>query len=570
MKQCYSIFLVLLFLISGAYAQDLPYIRVNPEEAEITVGDTIVFTAVYVDTKDGTENETDTLVAMSVYPDSLGSFLDDTTFVANMAGEGYLAAQLGELADTLEIEVEAEDDDEEDTDQPKIKIWAENRVFFTGDTTSFKVIYSDSLENETDTLVALTVTPDSLGYFLDDTTFVAENIGMGKVTAELDDLSDSIVIRIRKQRNFDMDHNLTILPEDTIINIGSALQYNAYYQYDEMLVDTTADSWNVRGMDIGTIDETGLFNSTGTGFGVINAYSENSIGTSFLIVEDSTTDDNINTITLTRDHPAPNKEYKIIKTLTEGDRWIIGGMPHPFNIYNGGMLYFPVGCISEDIRIHISLPKFADVEEDSVNFGNGKRKILSAINFDVYVNDTTLTEPYYFDSPLIAGLVFKRGLLRQYNIAPENLSLYYVDNDTANVDFDSTGIIQPVVDYYHNRIYSGIAHFSTLAIAGRSGGSVVKTEETRISLPEKFSLQQNYPNPFNPTTTLRFDLNEKADVRLDIYNVLGEKVETLVNGNFNRGTYKVQWNASEMPSGIYFIRMTAGQKTATIRSLLLK
>jgi hypothetical protein len=89
------------------------------------------------------------------------------------------------------------------------------------------------------------------------------------------------------------------------------------------------------------------------------------------------------------------------------------------------------------------------------------------------------------------------------------------------------------------------------------------------SLASTFGLS-NYPNPFNPTTSVRFSLPEAENVRLDVYNVMGQTVGALVNGYLPSGTHEVEWNASSLASGVYFYRLTAGSKTEVKRMLLLK
>ena len=75
--------------------------------------------------------------------------------------------------------------------------------------------------------------------------------------------------------------------------------------------------------------------------------------------------------------------------------------------------------------------------------------------------------------------------------------------------------------------------------------------------PDDFVLMQNYPNPYNPTTNIRFGIPENSDIQLIIYNSLGELVQELVNQNMNSGNYEVAWDASNLPSGIYLIRINA-------------
>lgn len=90
------------------------------------------------------------------------------------------------------------------------------------------------------------------------------------------------------------------------------------------------------------------------------------------------------------------------------------------------------------------------------------------------------------------------------------------------------------------------------------------------AVPATFGLSPNYPNPFNPETTLRYQLAEDAHVRLSIYNLSGQEVARLVDGQVSAGTHSQRWNASEMPSGVYLVRLTAGANTAIQRISLVK
>lgn len=85
-----------------------------------------------------------------------------------------------------------------------------------------------------------------------------------------------------------------------------------------------------------------------------------------------------------------------------------------------------------------------------------------------------------------------------------------------------------------------------------------------------FGLEQNSPNPFNPVTTVRYSVAARSDVRISIYNVAGRCVGTIVNGEKDPGAYVVTFDASDLSSGIYFYRMTAGDFSDTRKMLLLK
>ena len=95
--------------------------------------------------------------------------------------------------------------------------------------------------------------------------------------------------------------------------------------------------------------------------------------------------------------------------------------------------------------------------------------------------------------------------------------------------------------------------------------------------PTEFSLAQNYPNPFNPSTTIRYSIPnvtlsgvEGSRVLLKVYDVLGNEIATLVNEEKPAGNYKVEFNASNLASGIYFYRLQAGSFVETKKMILLR
>jgi hypothetical protein len=90
------------------------------------------------------------------------------------------------------------------------------------------------------------------------------------------------------------------------------------------------------------------------------------------------------------------------------------------------------------------------------------------------------------------------------------------------------------------------------------------------TLPEEFELSQNYPNPFNPTTEIVFSLPTETHVRLEVFNVLGQSVDVLVDRSYSPGTHMVTWNAGGQSSGVYFYRITTDEQSMTRKMLLLK
>ena len=99
--------------------------------------------------------------------------------------------------------------------------------------------------------------------------------------------------------------------------------------------------------------------------------------------------------------------------------------------------------------------------------------------------------------------------------------------------------------------------------------SVTKIEED-LSLINSYSLSNNYPNPFNPTTTIIYSIPKKNIVVIKVYDILGREIRILVNEEKPAGSYKLNWNAENLPSGVYFYRITTGNFFETKKMVLLR
>jgi hypothetical protein len=91
-----------------------------------------------------------------------------------------------------------------------------------------------------------------------------------------------------------------------------------------------------------------------------------------------------------------------------------------------------------------------------------------------------------------------------------------------------------------------------------------------LRAPARFSLSANYPNPFNASTVIPFSLPQAGDVRIEVYDLLGRRIETLIQANLPAGYHQVTWHASDRSSGIYFYMIEAGKSREIRRMLLLK
>ncbi|NNG26515.1 MAG: T9SS type A sorting domain-containing protein [Ignavibacteriaceae bacterium] len=95
-------------------------------------------------------------------------------------------------------------------------------------------------------------------------------------------------------------------------------------------------------------------------------------------------------------------------------------------------------------------------------------------------------------------------------------------------------------------------------------------DRTQTDVPTNFNIKQNYPNPFNPNTTIKYQIPELNFVTLKVYDVLGNEIATLVNEEISIGIYEITFDASNLPSGIYFYRLQAGDFIQTKKMILMK
>jgi len=91
-----------------------------------------------------------------------------------------------------------------------------------------------------------------------------------------------------------------------------------------------------------------------------------------------------------------------------------------------------------------------------------------------------------------------------------------------------------------------------------------------VHRPNDFRLSQNYPNPFNPSTNMSFTIPKHKHVTLEVYNPLGQKIETLINITLTAGNHQVEFYSKNLPSGIYFYRIKAGEFQQVKKMVLIK
>lgn len=123
---------------------------------------------------------------------------------------------------------------------------------------------------------------------------------------------------------------------------------------------------------------------------------------------------------------------------------------------------------------------------------------------------------------------------------------------------------------------NGGSSFTPIVVPGSLYyGIQADIESNNELLPMGYMLEQNFPNPFNPTTQIGFEVPSATVVNVDVYNILGQKIKTLVSGYKDAGKYSVSWDGTNesgqaVPSGVYFYRLTTSDHSETRRMMLLK
>jgi len=127
-----------------------------------------------------------------------------------------------------------------------------------------------------------------------------------------------------------------------------------------------------------------------------------------------------------------------------------------------------------------------------------------------------------------------------------------------------------VINETSAELYAGLFNDTTGGASVYKLAVTVDVEENSDQIPTEYLLEQNYPNPFNPSTTIQFSIPEQSFVMLEVFNSLGEKVSTLVSEELSAGNYKYEWNAANLPSGIYLYKLQTTSFSESKKTILIK
>ena len=177
-----------------------------------------------------------------------------------------------------------------------------------------------------------------------------------------------------------------------------------------------------------------------------------------------------------------------------------------------------------------------------------------------------------------AEVINKKVILSWITATETNNYGFEIERKQSSVDWAKIGFIQGngttikrnIYNYADEKIETGEYYYRLKQIDYDGSFEYSPEVQIKIEVFYNFNLEQNYPNPFNPGTIIKYSIKNAGLVTLKVYDILGKEVVTLVNGNKTAGNYFVNFNASNLPSGIYFYRLTTGSFVASRKMIVLK
>ncbi len=346
--------------------------------------------------------------------------------------------------------------------------------------------------------------------------------------------------------------SVTFTPPDTFTYEGPISIYNN----DELKAVYVKGTGTPEPVPKIVVEPTSLaFGDVAIGSSADLTFTISNVGSATLVVDSIITPDpyTVSGVT-TPDSIEPNDSVVVTVTFTPLTMGDYGG---PIKIFNndvtkmvdvsGRGVVYDVGAEVISCPEIVSRDQPESVFVDLINFGNvtagGVNVIGTLINVDAdtSIGDTTLSVSLPARDTLHLAFDLPSDDTASYHVKALLCLMWAEDMNPAN-DCDSCS-------YFYNE---------------------VPIRRMGPELPQAYSLSQNYPNPFNPLTQIEYSIPRPGWVRLEVYNILGEKVATLVDREQQPGNYRIGWDARDLRSGIYFCRMQAGSFTFTRRMVLLK
>jgi len=271
--------------------------------------------------------------------------------------------------------------------------------------------------------------------------------------------------------------------------------------------------------------------------------------------------------------------YESIYSIAfSGNNFIAGTKGH------GMFLSTNSGTNWSQIKLPIQWP-YTNIEVNTLSTipnGNGGTKLLAATNSGVLISTDDGVSWSFSNSGLPSILYDSNfspvGILTNgkgeidFLVVTADTYLYLSADSCKNWSAVKTKLPSTTHGVFsfavkNNYLYAGTDAMGVIRLPITDILTDVKKTET---LPAAFNLAQNYPNPFNPTTKISFSIPSKDLVRLKVYDILGREIDVLADKVYEAGKYEIEFNAANLPSGVYFYNLTTGSNSVTKKMILMK
>jgi len=437
-----------------------------------------------------------------------------------------------------------------------IQISPDNFRIFWGSSTKFNVSGWDQYFNPTEINQEnfLFSCDESIGTIDQDGFFRAKNeVDSGYVYVNYNQMSDSAYIYIKQAKKIEIN------PKNVVTNNIRKIQYlTTVYDIDNLTpnVSNSQFEWSILNPEVGSIDSVGTFTGISNGISKIVATYRGLSDTANIIVEIGTGRaiiDSLNTTSgwfLNGEYFNPSNTSISSALVGENNRTSLG-LSYEFVRRSDARSWI---FLNTDIPIY-SLPDSIYIDIKSNPGGHKPHMVNIVIGDD--------NDELYQKSSLIYDSTFTSygfALSDFAQIEPGSNFYFPVSIKTIQIRLGYEGDVGDT-----NR---GVIYFDNLQA---SYPTFTKIENKNISnFPQSFYLYQNYPNPFNATTKFRFKIPTSEFIELNIYNILGEKVDSVVSQNLAAGQYEYEFNGNHLSTGIYFYQIEAGTFHQTRKFILLK
>ncbi len=201
-----------------------------------------------------------------------------------------------------------------------------------------------------------------------------------------------------------------------------------------------------------------------------------------------------------------------------------------------------------------------------------------AVRSDGGISSYTITVPVELTSFTASTNDAGQVVLNWRTATETNNRIFEIERKTTNSDYSTVGFVDGAgtttephnYSFIDRNVASGDYTYRLKQIDFDGRSEYSDAVNISVTGPTTFDLAQNYPNPFNPTTQINFSIPETGNVKLAVYNTIGQEVATLVNGAMAAGQHEVTFNAKSLPSGAYFYKLQTGSSVMIKKMLLLK